>query len=36
MEIVEKIDIEVCGGLNRNGPDRLKYLNAWSMGSGTT
>ena len=22
-----------CGGLNKNGPHRLFYLNAWSKGS---
>jgi hypothetical protein len=25
----------VCGGLNRNGPHRLIYLNTWHRGSGT-
>jgi hypothetical protein len=25
-----------CGCLNRNGSHRLTYLNAWSLGSGTT
>ena len=24
-----------CGGLNRNGPNRLLFLNAWPIGSGT-
>jgi hypothetical protein len=23
-----------CGGLNRDGPQSLKYSNAWSLGSG--
>lgn len=26
----------LCDGLNRNGFHRLIYLNAWSLGSGTT
>jgi hypothetical protein len=26
---------EVCGGLNRNDPHRLKYLNVWPKGSST-
>jgi hypothetical protein len=25
----------VCGGLNRNGPHRLKCLNSWPTGNGT-
>lgn len=27
--------ISPCGGLNRNGPQRLTDVNAWSLGSGT-
>ena len=34
-ESVERDMFPVCGGLNRSGPHRLMYLNAWLIESGT-